>query len=371
LSDQTQPWYEIEDAHQIPSPALLIYPDRVRENLAQMVEWAGADRLRPHVKTHKMPQVVQMKLEAGITKFKTSTIAESEMTAAAAGKDVLLAYQPVGPNIDRLLTLKKTFPETTFSTILDDLGIAKQVSEAAQRSEMVVDVFVDLNVGMNRTGIVPGDDAAELYRFISSAGGLRAAGLHAYDGQIHGTDEALVRDQAIGAFASVWEFKRDLESQGLTVPKVVGCGTPTSKMMAAEFDMEVSAGTSVLWDAGQPTFNPPLRSHPAAVLLARVISRPAEQLICIDLGHKAVAAEMQPPRVHFFGLEDATTVMQNEEHLVLETPLADEYPVGTVLYGIPTHICPTVALYGEVWCVKNRKPVETWPVVARARRITI
>ena len=141
--------------------------------------------------------------------------------------------------------------------------------------------------------------------------------------------------------------------------------------MAATHDIEVSAGTSVLWDAGQPTFTPPIEIESAAVLLARVISRPTTDGVCIDLGHKAVAAEMQPPRVRFFGLDDAKTVMQNEEHLVLKTPRADQYPVGTVLYGVPTHICPTVAPYGEVWCVRNRRAVETWPAIARARRITI
>lgn len=366
-----QPWHEIENADQIPSPALLIYPDRVRENLARMVRWAGADRLRPHVKTHKLPQIIQLKLDAGITKFKTSTIAESEMTAAAGGPDVMLAYQPVGPNIDRLLTLIRTFPETTFSTIVDDIDIAKQLSRSAEAAQMVVNVFVDLNIGMDRTGIVSGPSALELYRYLSSANGVYPVGLHAYDGHIHDTDEATVRQQTAQAFQSVWQLKRDLESEGLSVPTVVGCGTVSSKLMAAEHEMEVSAGTSVLWDAGQPLFTPPLDIESAAILLVRVISRPTDQHLCIDLGYKAVASEMQPPRVRLIGLEDAEVVGHSEEHLVVRSDRADQYPVGAVLYGIPTHICPTVALYGEVWCVKQRRAVETWPVVARARRITI
>jgi D-serine deaminase-like pyridoxal phosphate-dependent protein len=364
-------WYEIENADEIPSPALLVYPDRIRANLQQMIRWAGADRLRPHVKTHKMPKIVQMKLDAGITKFKTSTIAEAEMTAAAGGRDVLLAYQPVGPNVTRLMNLARAYRQTVFSTLVDDAAVAEVLAEAARRSDLVVDVYVDLNVGMDRTGVRPGEGAAELYRVVSSIHGLRAAGLHAYDGHIHDCDESVVRAQTEQAFAPVWKLKHDLEAAGLSVPNVIGCGTASSKMMASEHGIEVGAGTSVLWDAGQPGFTPPMRIENAAILLARVVSRPTDHDLCIDLGHKAVASEMQPPRVQFIGLPEATSVMHNEEHLVLRTSAAGDYPVGSILYGIPTHICPTVALYDAVWCVQDHRAVETWPVVARTRRITI
>ena len=95
-------WFRISNEDDVPSPAVLLYPERIEENLRRMIAGAGGvDRLRPHVKTHKLPQVIALKLRAGITKFKTATIAEAEMTAAASGRDVLLAYQPVGPNIEK------------------------------------------------------------------------------------------------------------------------------------------------------------------------------------------------------------------------------------------------------------------------------
>ena len=364
-------WYEIENADEIPSPALLIYPDRVRANLQRMVAWAGAERLRPHVKTHKLPQIIEMKLEAGITKFKVATIAEAEMTAQAGGRDVMLAYQPVGPNVRRIIELVVAYPETRFSTIVDDATIASALASEAVRRNTQIDVFVDLNIGMNRTGIAPGDEAEMLYRFIAGAEGLVVAGLHAYDGHIHDVDESLVREQLSVAFDPVWKLKTHLESEGLPVPAVVGCGTVSSRYMAAEHDIEVSAGTSILWDSGQPNFTPPMDVDHAAVLLARVISRPAPGHLCIDLGYKAVASEMPHPRVTFFGIDDAEAVTHSEEHLVIRTERASDYPVGTELYGVPTHICPTVALQSEVWCVRERRAVESWPVVARARRIRI
>jgi len=107
------------------------------------------------------------------------------------------------------------------------------------------------------------------------------------------------------------------------------------------------------------------------VLLARVVSRPTANRLCIDLGHKAVASEMNHPRVRFYGLEGAETVMHSEEHLVLETNLAANYPVGTVLYGLPQHVCPTVALQSYVGFVEDHEYKVTWPVVARTRCITI
>jgi D-serine deaminase-like pyridoxal phosphate-dependent protein len=363
-------WYRVENEDDVPSPALLVYPDRIAENLAAMVRWAGAERLRPHVKTHKMPRVIEMKLQAGITRFKTSTIAEAEMTASAGGRDIMLAYQPVGPNICRLVTLADTFPEVHFSTLVDAPSIADALSSAVQAAGQTLDVYLDLNVGLNRTGIAP-EDAAELYHRVVSLPGLRAAGLHVYDGHIRETDEQRAREQVEAAFEPVWQLKSELESAGADVPAIVGCGTVTSKVMAQGHAMEVSAGTSVLWDAGAPGYAPPMEIKHAAVLLARVISRPTRESICVDLGHKAVASEMAPPRVRFFGYEDCEAIIHSEEHLVLRGRQAAEAAVGTVLYGIPTHICPTVALHEHAHCVRQGRAGELWPIPARARCLTI
>jgi D-serine deaminase-like pyridoxal phosphate-dependent protein len=102
-----------------------------------------------------------------------------------------------------------------------------------------------------------------------------------------------------------------------------------------------------------------------------VISRPTQTRLCLDLGHKAVASEMPPPRAIFPALPDAKAVGHNEEHLVIETARAAEFPVGTALYALPWHICPTVALHDRVQVVRGGRVVEEWPVAARARRISI
>ena len=104
-------WFHVANGAEIPTPALLVYPDRIQENIRRMIRVAGGVKtLRPHMKTHKMPEVIRMQLEQGITRFKCATIAEAEMTAAAGAEDVLLAYQPVGPNVERFLELAAALP---------------------------------------------------------------------------------------------------------------------------------------------------------------------------------------------------------------------------------------------------------------------
>ncbi len=365
------PWYAILNADSIASPGVLVYPDRINENLRRMIAMVGdVSRLRPHVKTHKMARVVEMKLAAGITKFKTSTIAEVEMTLAAGGRDVLLAYQPVGPNIDRLIELTRRYPDAVIAGLVDDADVLQKISESAMAAGVRVPLYVDLNVGMNRTGVVP-HQAATLYSLLCRCGGVRAAGLHAYDGHLQSKNPETLKTNTDDAFEPVWKLKDQLGLLGLKVPKLIASGTPTSKWMAIHENVEVGAGTTVLWDAGQAEICPDLDFQNAAVLITRVISRPMPGHLCLDLGHKAVASEFTPPRAMFFGLEDARPVTHSEEHLVIATDHADDYPVGTVVYGVPCHVCPTMALHQHVWAVRNHVAAETWPVTARNRCLTV
>jgi D-threonine aldolase len=367
-----KPWYQVADAAAIPSPALLIFPDRAAENIRRMVAMAGGpDRLRPHVKTHKLGPVIGLKRAAGIRKFKCATIAECEMTAAAGGEDVLLSYPLVGPNVSRLLALQRTFPATRFAACADNPAAVADASRLAAASNSRLELLLDLNVGMNRTGIAPGDGAASLYRQIATSPGLRAGGLHAYDGHLHQPDRAERQAAWQSALAPVWALKARLEAEGLSVPRIVAGGTPTFPFFAELPGIECSPGTTVLWDFGQPRHNPDIDMLHAAVLLTRVVSKPAPGRVCLDLGHKAVAPENPHPRVQLFGFEDVKFITHSEEHLVFESPRTDALAVGDVLYGLPSHVCPTVALHSDVFVIRDGQLAGTWPVTARARRITV
>ena len=113
MENQFDSWHEVVNVREVASPALLVYPDRIEENIRRMIQIAGGtERLRPHVKTHKLAEVIRIQMEHGIGKFKCATVAEAEMTASCNAEDVLLAYQPVGPNVERLVRLAKTFPNS-------------------------------------------------------------------------------------------------------------------------------------------------------------------------------------------------------------------------------------------------------------------
>jgi D-serine deaminase-like pyridoxal phosphate-dependent protein len=365
-------WYQLSNEADVPSPALLIFEERVEHNLRLMLQIAGGPaRLRPHVKTHKLGPIVARQLALGITRFKCATVAEAEMCADAGAPDVLLAFPAVGPNVARLCVLAKHFPRTRFSALVDDASAIRALGLAAVQAGLMLDVFLDLDCGMHRTGALPDAGAQELYRLLSMTPGLHAAGLHAYDGHLHESDPEARRAQCEAAFAPVLALRRELESAGLPVPVLVASGSPTFPMHAAQTDRECSPGTTVLWDFGYGDKFADLPFQHAAVLLTRVISKPGPNRLCLDLGHKAVAAENPPPRVRLLELPDAVAVMHSEEHLVIETPRAAEFAVGDTLHGIPRHVCPTVALYSEAVVVRAGAAVERWPIAARARRLTI
>ncbi len=365
-------WYQISNADEVPSPALLVYPDRVRENIRKMVEMTGSpDRLRPHVKTHKMAEVIKLQVEQGIKKFKCATIAEAEMTAAAGGTDILLAYQPVGPNVNRMLELCLKFPKVRFSAAVDKKRVAHALSETFSEAGMTLGLMLDLDVGMHRTGIAPGPKAVELYRLIAELPGIEPAGLHAYDGHNHTADLDERTREYKDYMIPVRGLRSELDEAGLPVPNLVASGTPTFPLHAASNDVECSPGTTVFMDFGYGDKFTDLPFEPAVALLARVVSKPGRDLLCMDLGVKAVASEQPHPRVKILGLHVTEFTNQSEEHLVVRSEYAADYKVGDVLYGIPRHICPTVAHYAEAVVVEKGKAVGHWEVTARNRKITV
>jgi D-serine deaminase-like pyridoxal phosphate-dependent protein len=363
-------WYEVANAFDVPSPALLVYPARAAENIRRMVSIVGdVARLRPHVKTHKLPEVLRMHLDAGIRAFKAATPAECEMAASAGAPDVLFAYQPVGPNVARLLSLARRFRGTRFSAIVDDERAARALGATFAEAGERIEALVDIDCGMHRTGIPAGPEADALYRAIASAPGLVPGGLHAYDGHLRQSDLSERTAACEAALAPVRAMRDRLARAGLSVPRVVAGGTPSFPVHARHADVECSPGTCVFWDAGYAQGLPDLDFLHAVVLLARVVSKPGGRRLCLDLGHKAVASENPHPRAIFLDVPDAVAVGHSEEHLVLETDRAPTLGVGDALYAIPWHVCPTVALHDRVVVVREGRADDTWTVTARARSL--
>ncbi|MFY0651294.1 MAG: D-TA family PLP-dependent enzyme [Cyclobacteriaceae bacterium] len=360
-------WFEVKNAHEIASPSLLVFPERIEKNIDTMVKMAGvAERLRPHVKTYKCPQVVKMQLEKGINKFKCSTIAEAEMLANCGVKDILLAYQPVGPNIQRFSRLSTSFSEVLFSAIVDHGTIASQLSKEAMKYDISIPVYIDIDSGMHRTGIAA-TKAPELYNQIKKLPGVKYAGLHIYDGHIRDDDFDIRKTRSDDQFEAVNDLIEELKNKGESVPTIIAGGTPSFPIHAQHDDRILSPGTALFWDAGYASKFKEMDFLFAAVLMCRVASKPGQGLICLDLGHKAIASEMLHPRAKIFGIDDYELITHSEEHMVIKSNVSAN--IGEILYAIPTHICPTVALHEEVQVVVNNEIVDQWQVVARKRKL--
>jgi len=361
-------WYFAEGATEIPSPALLVYPDRIAENIQRMIKIAGGTgHIWPHVKTHKMSGIIRLKQKCGITRFKCATLAEAEMVARCGGEEIMLAMQPVGPQIDKFLKLQVTYPMSRFSALVDHASILGQIAAKAAAKQQAVDVWLDINNGMNRTGIVPDDSALQLYAKISNTPFLTVRGLHVYDGHIHEHDPDDRKKACERDFKPVTGLIHSIRRSGLDVPLIMAGGTPTFTIHASRGDTETSPGTCVLWDSGYQENFPDLPFLPAATLMTRIISKPGKNLLCLDLGHKSVASEMPHPRVSLQNIKVSRFVNHSEEHLVIESPEAGKWEPGDMVFGIPWHICPTVPRFRSAYTVIDGKIEGEWQVDARDR----
>lgn len=360
--------YALENTGEILSPALVYYADLIRENTRRTIEIAGsAERLWPHVKSHKMKKMIEMQMEMGISRFKCATLAEAEMVASCGARHVLLAYPLVGPNIAAFVALTKKYPDVNFYALEDDLTCLHALDAEAKRQDAAPGYFIDVNMGMNRTGV----ETARLYDFVLSIGETEAvtfSGLHCYDGHVHTSDlldrEAEVSDMV----ADIADVLDRFDTQGVEVPMIIAGGSPSFPCHAANPDVFLSPGTVFLWDSGYLANYPDLPFTPAAAVLTRVISHPADGIFSLDLGCKGIASDPVGPRGVVVGLENAEALFQSEEHWtwrMLPGHKAERPAIGTVFYVIPTHVCPTTALYSAALVAENGRITDRWTVDAR------
>ena len=366
------PWYAIQNLEKVDTPAFVVYKERIIHNIEALLKCvSGPHWVRPHVKTHKMAEVAELMLKAGIRKFKCSTIAEAEMLGRVGAEDVLLAFQPVGPKIHRLLRLAQLFPDTRYSCILDNEASASAISEVFKAEDRRIDVYLDLNVGMNRTGITPGIEAFGLYNFCKSLPALDPVGLHVYDGHLRDADAEVRKKKSDQSFKPVLALSKGIEAAGNKKPIIIAGGSPTFGIHARRKEVECSPGTFVFWDWGYGNLLPELPFEPAALVLTRVISKVDAETLCLDLGHKSIASENPFPRVHFLNAPEAIQVSQSEEHLVVKVDPKNSYSVGDLFYGIPLHVCPTCALYEKALVVEEGQITDSWKVIARDRSLSV
>lgn len=360
--------YRVRAVETLDTPVLLFYEANIRGNIAQIGKILGGfGRLRPHIKTHKCREILDLQLAAGIARVKCSTPKEVRLAAEAGVRDILLAYPIVGPLARRAAALQQEFSQVRLSVLVDHPRQLAPLSQACVACGVELAALVDVNSGMNRTGVAPGGDAVALVESIRRTRGLAFAGLHSYGSPAAvGTQEereAVYR----AAIQTAVDTRHALEQTGIPVSCLVA-GNSIDFAVAAGMEGvdEVSPGTWILWDQGYENLLPGQFAF-GALVLGRVISRPTPELFAVDAGYKSVSADPPIPHARVLSAPGSEVIGRWEEHLLVRLPAPSAEPaVGDPAYIVPVHVCSTVNLWDEAVVVDGQGEIAgTWKIAAR------
>jgi D-serine deaminase-like pyridoxal phosphate-dependent protein len=351
--------YRIADADRIITPALLLYPEIVASNVQCTLNLLGgnADRWRAHIKTAKLNYTLRLLLDRGVRNFKCATSLELHEACQTGATDVLVAYPVMGANARRVHEIRHQFPRVVISVLVENEEQLRQWQGAD------IGIFLDINPGMNRTGI----EQRSRQRVVDLAGaakyaGLDFRGLHYYDGQYGAVAEPERTKATHAGYDQLMELVSDLERAGLRVPEIITAGTPTFPCSLSyvafrteNFMHRVSPGTVVYNDATSLAQLPAEYGYaPAALVLTRVVSHPNRGTVTCDAGHKAVSADAGVPTCVVVGHPELTPSSPSEEHLPLAVKDGFKAPhIGELLYLLPRHVCPTINNFDAALIVRN------------------
>ena len=364
--------YRVSDVDQVLTPALVIYPEIVALNIGRTLDLLGgdADRWRVHIKTAKLNYTLRLLVEQGARNLKCATTLELLMACQSGATDVLVAYPVVGANAQRVREIAEQFRRVRVSVLAEDEG------QVLQWQDTGVGIFLDINPGMNRTGVEQQDQnkVVSLVRSIANAG-LEFRGLHYYDGQYGSVEEQERTAAAHGGYDRLLELVGAIERDGFVVPEVVTAGTPTfpcslsyQGFRKGRFIHRVSPGTVVYHDASSLAQLPREYGYmPAVLVLTRVVSHPHAGMVTCDAGHKSVSADAGVPTCVVVGHPELTPLGPSEEHLPMRSSNGMLPRIGEVLYLLPRHVCPTVNNFDCALLVRNGNIEAVEKVSARGR----
>ncbi|MGB6900812.1 MAG: D-TA family PLP-dependent enzyme [Candidatus Acidiferrum sp.] len=371
------PSYTVSSVEDVMTPALVVYPEIIASNIERTLALLSGDanRWRVHIKTAKLGYTLRMMIERGIFNFKCATTLELLVACQCGAADVLVAYPVIGANARRVQEIAEQFPAVRVSVLVENEEQARQWRGSR------LGVFVDINPGMNRTGIDEGH-GAEVFNLAKAIGaaGLEFRGLHYYDGHRREPDEQKRTAAAHCGYDRLLEIVIEIERIGIRVPEVITAGTPTlpssisyEGFRSAAFIHRVSPGTVVYCDATSlAQLSAKYGYRPAVLVLSRVVSHPRVGIVTCDGGHKSVSADSGVPTCVVLGHPELTPLSPSEEHLPLQVAEGAAGPkVGTLLYLLPRHICTTVNNFNDALVVRNGEIESMEKVSARGREAAL
>lgn len=359
---------------QLPTPALLIDQDTVVHNLTKvsdMVRSAGK-KLRPHIKTHKIPAFAKMQIDSGAVGICTAKVSEAEVMAEAGIKDILVANEIVGA--DKLIRLAKLAKQAKISVLADSIQTADWLGETARDYDVIFHVLVEVDTGDARCGALP-EFVPQIAKRISQWPNLHFAGLETFGGAVfhcQGKEEELRRAEALGI--TMKKVKSDVEAAGLTVEEVSVGGSPAISLLVKEpLYTELRPGVYIFNDAATVCRGAATYEECAATVLTTVISRPTGNRMVVDGGAKTFSY-CRPGVV--FGCRILHGVVKgnpsvclsnlSEEHGVFETEEGlPDYCVGEKIQVLPAHICPVINLFNQAYLIKDGIVQDVVSIAAR------
>ena len=365
--------YRLSGIDDVLTPALVVYPTFIASNIERTLGLldGDADRWRVHIKTAKLGHTLRMLIERGVHNFKCATTLELLTACEQGARDVLLAYPSIGANARRTREIAEQFPDARISVL------AENDEQIRQWCGSRVGIFLDINPGMNRTGIEQdhSEKVLDLVRVVVDAD-LAFRGLHYYDGQYGAFEEHARTEAAHRGYDRLVHLAAEIERTGVPVSEVITSGTPTlfssfayKNFRGQAFVHRVSPGTIVYCDATSLSQLPAGYGYrPAVLVLTRVVSQPRAGTITCDAGHKAVSADAGVPTCLVMGHPELTPLSPSEEHLPLALEKRGVAPrVGDALYLLPRHVCPTVNNFDCALLVRDGRIESVEKVSARGR----
>ena len=354
--------------HEIPTPALVVDLAAMERNIALMSEFfAGSGcSIRPHFKAHKTPAIARRQLAAGSCSGLTcATVGEAEVCAEEQlTNDILIANQVVGPGkADRVAKLAGGLDMKV--AVDSDAGL-DDIARAARAAGVEIGVVVDVNVGLPRCGIGPGEPALALAKRVEAAQGVRLCGLMGYEGHVVGIEDRGEREpRATKAMGRLLESVALVRSAGLPCEIVSAGGTGTYDITGRmEGVTEIQAGSYVLMDTAYAKLDIPFEQ--AFTVLGTVLSRPRPDTCVTDAGHKACTMDHGNPDVK--DVSGASVLFLSDEHATISLPAESSVAPGDRIELWPSHIDPTINLHDVMYALDGEEVVEVWPIAARGYR---